>query len=364
MIYLWVVSIGLATAVVDKWTPADFPWDQIAVGPADSWKGLYMNMSDPSVNISSHVLETGVTRVSHDTSAVLFIPFSIGLAWNAFNLVLTGAGLASTIAGCQQNMGSATNIFFCVTGLISTVVGIGGAASAAKKFSDSRGWFGVAANAWDNSGLELISLNTFSRRDFIDSANETAQKAHNFFVYDALKGVSTSEPRFLGYAHDSHRLAKRDSTIHPYAPVFRIALDKYGHVDLVSRDFGAEGMQFTIAYADHPTHLKRDEYFEHERLDSNLLEARFSEEASQADPASISFDAAGAFNQIESELECFTGGNWQDGSVLSAQLYDNANQATFGFVDIGIFSDDSVDSSFANFEAGGQPLQGGLNCNS
>ena len=108
-------------------------------------------------------------------------------------------------------------------------------------------------------------------------------------------------------------------------------------------------MHFTISYGDHPTHHasqeKRDEFFRHERLDENLMEARFASEAAAADPGDITFNGAEAFDQIEKQVECFTGDGWNEGNVLSVQMYDQANQATFGYGSVGIFPDNGVFST-------------------
>ncbi|KAJ9270731.1 hypothetical protein DTO212C5_3228 [Paecilomyces variotii] len=358
-----LVFSPLAIAVVDKWTPAGFNWSAVDPGPKESWNGLYQNLSDPSVAVSKEVMALGHVRTASDGSTALAIPFFLGLAWQAFNLVLTGAGLAGAIVSCQQSEGSPENIFFCVTGLLSTLVGIGGAASAAKTYAQSRGYLGVAANAWSNSGLESIALDVFSKRDLLTPELKIAQHAHNHFVHTAIRSLAVDgSVEFVGYAEDTHRLARRTSSEHPFAPMFRFNHTKHGAIEVTSRDLGEAngGMHFTVSYAGHPAHhaasTKRDEYFQHERLNTDLFEGRFDSGASNADPATISFDAAGAFDQIESSVECYTDGSWPDGNVLSVQMYDQANQATFGFASIGIFADNSVDSGLEGFEPSGMPL--------
>ncbi|KAJ9292854.1 hypothetical protein DTO271G3_8301 [Paecilomyces variotii] len=337
-LYLTVLVFSpLAIAVVDKWTPAGFNWSAVDPGPKESWNGLYQNLSDPSVAVSKEVMALGHVRTASDGSTALAIPFFLGLAWQAFNLVLTG--------------------------LLSTLVGIGGLASAAETYAKSRGYLGVAANAWSNSGLETIALDVFSKRDLLAPELKIAQYAHNHFVHTAIRSLAVDDSvEFVGYAEDTHRLARRTSSEHPFAPMFRFNHTKHGAIEVTSRDLGEanEGMHFIISYAGHPAHhaasTKRDEYFQHERLNTDLFEGRFDSEASNADPATISFDAAGAFDQIESSVEYYTGGSWPDGKVLSVQMYDQANQATFGFASIGIFADNSVDSGLEGFEPSGMPL--------
>lgn len=63
-------------------------------------------------------------RTTADGVTVSVGPWPIGLAWHAWNLVLTGAGRASTIKILAQNEGRAESIFFCVTGLVSTIISV------------------------------------------------------------------------------------------------------------------------------------------------------------------------------------------------------------------------------------------------
>lgn len=313
----------------------------------------------------------GDVRTAEDGTELLAIPFFLGVAWQAFSFVLTGVGLAGTITGCVQNEGAPANILYCVSGIVSTIVGVGGIASAAKTLAQSRGYLGVAAAAWDQSGLEDIALNVFSRRDVLDGLGArdlTAQKAHNHFVHTALRSLAEdgSAVEFVGYAPDNHRLARRGlaaSAEHPLAPMFRFRHKRYGGMEVTSRDTGAAGgLHLTVSYEGHDTHLatkeRRDEYYQHERLDGSggIMEGRFDSDASNADPTTISLDAAGAFDQIESSVECAVGTEWQEGNVLSVQMYDQANEATFGFASIGMFADSSTDSNLEDFSPSGMPL--------
>lgn len=357
-----------AAAVVDKWTPDGFNWTALNTGPRESWKGLYVNHNNTETHINELSAVTNAeARTTETGDAVLVAPWALGLAWHTFNLALTGAGLASTIKTCTQNEGEADNIFYCVTGLLSTIIGVGGEASAAKKFAKSKGYLGAAADAWMNSGLERIELSEFARDlDSLPATHTTAQKAHNHFVYKSLRSLSTDEVDFVGYAPDSHKLARRDSSVHPYASMFRFKHQKYGPMELTSRDMGNTGMHFTVSYAGHPTHhqthAKREEFYKHERLSENLMEGRFDTEASLADPGDISFDGGESFDRIEKQVECFTDTDWKEGNVLSAQMYDKANDATFGYASIGIFPDDSVDSGLQDFEPPEMGLTGGQDC--
>lgn len=92
------------------------------------------------------------------------------------------------------------------------------------------------------------------------------------------------------------------------------------------------------------------------------LEGRFDSDASSADPGDISVNGADAFGQVEKQVEFFAGTQWDEGNVLSVQMYDQASHAKFGFASIGIFLDSSVDSGLQGFEPRGMPLTGDKNC--
>ncbi|KAL4756794.1 uncharacterized protein BDW70DRAFT_172115 [Aspergillus foveolatus] len=287
-----ILVLALATcavAVVDKWTPGSFNWSALNTGPRESWKGLNHNGTEAHIKKLS-VLSNVDVRTTEDGVTVLVVPWAIGLAWHTFNLALTGIGLASTIKTCPQNESQPDNLLFCVTGLVSTIVGVGG-----------------------ESGLELIDLRKFSRDlNSLPAADMTSQKAYSHFVHQALRSLSTDEVEFVGYAPDSHKLARRDSSVHPFAPMFRFSHHKYGPMELISRDMGETGVHFTISYADR-----------------------------------------------KKQVECFVGTEWNEGNVLSVQMYDDANHAMFGYASIGMFPDDSVDSGLQDFEPQGMPLTGG-----
>lgn len=344
-----------------------FNWSAHDPGHPDTWNGLYHNLSDPSVNVSQAAMSYSKVRTTESGDVLLAVPFFFGMAWQAFDMTLNGTDLAATIKGCIQNEGLPASSLSCVNGLVSTVIGVGGVASAAKTLAQSRGAVAVAASTWDHSGLEIIALNGFSRREVlqtIDPHELAAQKAHNHFVHRALSSLAEegSEVDFVGYAPENHRLARRTSTEHPLAPMFRFKHRKYGRMEVTSRDTGPDGIYFTVSYAGHDTHLatkaKRDEFYQHERLDGSngLVEGRFDSDASNADSATIQFDAAGGFDQIESTVACIVGDKWLDGNVLSVQMFDQGNQATFGFASVGLFSDDSFDSGLEDFTPSDMPL--------
>lgn len=86
-------------AVIDNWTPAGFNWSFFDPGPADTWNGLYHNLSDSSVVVDTQVIALGQTRRAEDGTMILAIPFALGAVWQAINIGLTGLGLAGAITG-------------------------------------------------------------------------------------------------------------------------------------------------------------------------------------------------------------------------------------------------------------------------
>jgi hypothetical protein len=131
-------------------------------------------------------------------------------------------------------------------------------------------------------------------------------------------------------------------------------------MDLAAREH-LTGTRFTISYANGLDkraldHLGRRQSFQHEQLSGEILEARFDEEAAQADPCNPVFDAAGAFDQLADTIRCFTGGSWPDGNVLKAQLYDSSCEATMGFVHMAFFENNSTADVLKNLQPSGMPL--------
>ncbi|KAI8951403.1 hypothetical protein F4801DRAFT_601338 [Xylaria longipes] len=123
-----------------------------------------------------------------------------------------------------------------------------------------------------------------------------------------------------------------------HAPIFRFKHPCRGLMVLAAREH-LTGTRFTIPFA-------------------NGLEkrARFNEEAAQADPCNPMFDAAGAFDQLEDTIKCFTGGSWPDVNVLKAQLYDSSWEATMGFVHMAFFKNNSTADVLKNLQPSGMPL--------
>ena len=177
----------------------------------------------------------------------------------------------------------------------------------------------------------------YNKRDAV------AQNEHDEFVRRPLQSLSNSEPKFLGYAEDDHRLAKKDFGIHRHVPMFQFEHFKHGSMEMTTRDT-LNGTFITAAYSGHPTHLlgrrqiqdlrqkmKRQEVYDHEMFETGVLEARFDGDASEADPASINSDAGTLFNTFEPDISCFMKGDYKDKNILDVQMYDKTNKATFGF---------------------------------
>ena len=158
----------------------------------------------------------------------------------------------------------------------------------------------------------------------------------------------------MGYVSDGHSLSRRDDEhLHARAPIYRIEHPKHGLMDIASRRH-VNATRITASFANFG--LEKRQSFQHERLSDHLFEGRFDEAAAEADPANPSFDAAGGYQQIEDNINCYAGGEWKEGSVMSFQMYDNDAHATFAFGSVGIFENSDVNSGLQAFTPSGQPL--------
>ncbi|KAL1624343.1 hypothetical protein SLS56_007882 [Neofusicoccum ribis] len=328
----------------EPWTPEDFDWGIFQVAPKDQWNGLYLNLTSNPLPASAAVMEVGKPGQINE-HAVLFIPFSIGLAFQALEAVVTAASFALAVKGCVNNDGGAEAVLNCVIGLAGTAFSVGNAYKAAK----GAGWFARGANTWSDSGLENIALDVFNKR-----SQDEIQDDHEQIMQEVLRRSFGGAPEFMGYAHDGHRLSRRDEDhLHPSAPIFRFTHPRHGLMDVASREH-VNGTRFTFSYANHG--LEKRQSFQHERLSDHVFEGRFDGEASRADPGDISFDAAGAYDQVEDSVKCFVGNEWPAGNVLSAQFYDTQNEGTFGFASLGVFENNDQDSELQDFKPSGMPL--------
>ncbi|KAK7750858.1 hypothetical protein SLS62_007257 [Diatrype stigma] len=174
-------------------------------------------------------------------------------------------------------------------------------------------------------------------------------------LHRAFGSDGATPPEFLGYVADGHRLSGRDDEhAHPRAPIFRIRHPRHGLLDVASRRH-VNHTRVAISYANGGG-LEARQSFQHERLSDHVFEGRFDENAREADPAKPSFDAAGGYDQIEESIRCYAGGEWRPGHVLSAQMFDDTNKATFGFASMGIFPNHDADSTLQDFKPSGMPL--------
>ena len=328
----------------EPWTPDDFDWSSLKVAPKDQWSGLYINLTTNPLPTHAALYQMGNPGVigGHD---VLFVAFSLGLLWRGFKAAAAVGGIVTAIQGCVTNDGSASAVAGCTFGIAGTIVGIGSAYKAAS----SAGWFARAANTWDNSGLESIALDVFSKR-----SQDFYQEYHEALISDVLRQAFGDDPEFIGYVNDGHRLSRRDDEhLHARAPIFRIDHPRHGLMDIASRDH-VNGTRITATYANHG--LQPRQTFQHEHLSDHVFEGRFDGPAQAADPANPDFDAAGGYQEIEDSINCFAGGTWQPGDVMDVQMYDVTNEATFAFASLGIFENNDADSELQNLQPAGMPL--------
>ncbi|KAI1409880.1 hypothetical protein F5Y13DRAFT_192891 [Hypoxylon sp. FL1857] len=361
-----------------KWQPNNFPWEEKRAlsGAKETWKGLYVNLTEnkhaaavltPDV---AHFRTSTGRNISTTTDLAVIEPhehFLPALAWfagmswaTAGEIALTGLtilGTISAIQGCVTDDGSAWGNFNCVVGILGSVVGIGQAARGAYAGIKALGWFARSSPKWLATGLDAIELAAFAKRELHP---ERYQILHERLISHALN-QTFGESEFIGYASEDHRLgARHDEHLHPLAPIFRFRHPRHGLMDVAAREH-ISGTRFTITYANGLEkrgldHLGRRQSFQHEALNGAILEARFDEEAAQADPCNPTFDAANAFDQLENEIKCFTNGNWPDGSVLKAQIYDSSCEATMGFVHMAFFENNSTAEVLQNMKPAGMPL--------
>jgi hypothetical protein len=352
------IVLGLLAAILlakgcqaeEPWTPADFDWSTLTVAPREKWGGLYHNLTTNPREAKSALMQIGEPGTIND-HAVLFVSFAIGLAWQAANIASAAAGIAFAVKGCITNDGSAGAIAGCAFGIAGTALSIGSAFKAAQ----ASGWFARAATTWDNSGLELINLSVFDKR-----CQDTTQPSHEALLSDVLRRAGLGkEPELIGYAPAGHRLAGRDNEhLHPRAPIFRFVHPKHGLLDIASRQ-AVNGTRFTLSYVDEKLERRnrKRQSFQHERLSDHVMEARFDGPAVAADPSNPDFDAAGGFQEIEDQIQCYSaGGLWQSNAILSAQMFDNTAMATFGFASLGIFENNDQDAALQAFTPMGMPL--------
>ncbi|KAI1360229.1 hypothetical protein F5Y08DRAFT_317855 [Xylaria arbuscula] len=265
--------------------------------------------------------------------------------------------MVSAIHGCVTGGGGLWGSFDCVVGIAGLVVSIGQAARGVYPGVKAAGWLATSSSRWLHSGLELIELTAFAKREL---RPDRFQLIHERIISHVLN-ETFGHSEFIGYTSADHRLGARDDDhLHPHAPIFRFKHPRHGFMDIASREH-VTGTRFTISYAKglekrDLDHLGRRQSFQHEKLTGGILEARFDEEAAKADRCNPTFDAAGAFDQLEDTVKCFTGGNWPDGNILMAKFYDSSCEATMGFAHLAFFENESNGKGLENLTPSGMPL--------
>lgn len=363
--------VGRSAALVDKWTPEDFDW----TGPqymrtAEVSSGIWMNESSmPSTTqVKTLVANNHTTTQIGNQRFVAILPF-LGLAYRLGTIALAGVTLKDTIDTCKQTAGGSATKGACAKGVISTAFAFGGAYSASKTLigQAERQLF---PHRFVNDIVEL-ELQPILRRG-LDDEQVQSQMLHQNTVRHLLRSMSRvneSEPEFLGYADDDHRLARRDGGLHPLVPTFRFEHYKLGSMELASRDT-VNGTFFSLAPTGSSMHLlgrsqqiervrrmkKREEVYDHELITGGAVEARFDTEASMANPADLQADAGELFGTFEPEFECFVQDDFPDSAVLDVQMYDQTNHATFGFGSIGIYGSEEDAASIETMTPTGMPL--------
>lgn len=178
-----------AMAVVidsSKWQPDNFDWEtkRALSGPKETWKGLYVNLTD-NEHAASSVLTTDValyitnSAITSDltifngtgprTEIIPVLAWFAGMSWTAVSEgALTGLAVASTISAIEGGVtddGSAWADYNCIVALVSSVVSIGQAARGAYLGAKALGWFARSSAMWRSSGLEAIELSAFLKRE-------------------------------------------------------------------------------------------------------------------------------------------------------------------------------------------------------
>lgn len=365
------ILIGRSAALVDKWTPEDFDWN----GPphmrtADVASGIWMNES----SISDTTLAKNLVINNHTTTQIgnerfIGVVAFLGLAFRLGTLALAGVTLKDTIDTCKQTAGGEATKIECAKGVIATAFAFGGAYSTGKTLI-SQAERQIFPHRFVNNLVEL-ELEPILRRDLDDEQTQNQMLHHNTVrhLLRSMSHANDSEPEFLGYADDDHRLARRDGGLHPLVPTFRFEHYKLGSMELASRDT-VNATYFSLAPTGSSMHLlgraqqiervrkmkKREEVYDHELIMGGAVEARFDTEASKADPADLPADAGQLFDTFEPEVECFIDGDFPDSSILDVQMYDQTNKATFGFGSIGIYGSEEDAASIESMKPEGMPL--------
>lgn len=123
-----------ATAVVDKWTPADFNWD----AHTQSRFGVATQNVTANPPTKDLVIHANVVQNTNESDLIIHenfpIAITLGATLRAVSWLASAASLASTAVGCweyltaeaKEEETTAASRSSCVLGLASSVLGFGG----------------------------------------------------------------------------------------------------------------------------------------------------------------------------------------------------------------------------------------------
>ena len=98
-----LVSLSLigACRAAEPWTPDHFDWSLMKVAPKETWSGLYINLTEvPQPMVAEHAALFANGRPGKlGEHRVLFVAFSVGLAWQVLNVAVGVGSVATAIQG-------------------------------------------------------------------------------------------------------------------------------------------------------------------------------------------------------------------------------------------------------------------------
>lgn len=121
-----------SVALVDKWTPAEFDWNDLQVNHTLE-NSMWMSKSDVLNTTNLSRVPTHLpTKLDVEGNELFPVAAALGLAWRAAGVAAFGIGLSDTIKSCKQTANKEAGVGPCLKGIFTTVVGFGGALSANK----------------------------------------------------------------------------------------------------------------------------------------------------------------------------------------------------------------------------------------
>lgn len=102
---LVAVSLIGTCKAAEPWTPDDFDWSLMKVAPQDQWTGLYINLTEvPQPMVHEQALLFAQGRPGQlGEHQVIFVPFLLGLAWQAIQIGVAIGSIATAIQGCDTS---------------------------------------------------------------------------------------------------------------------------------------------------------------------------------------------------------------------------------------------------------------------